>query len=96
MKITSSAFQNNKTIPSKYTCQGENLSPPLEFSNIPKNAKALVLIMDDPDAPSGTFTHWLVWNIPSKVTEIEEDERIRIKNTSKNLSSIKKNIYKST
>ena len=76
MKITSSAFQNNKLIPSEYTCQGENLSPPLEFSNIPKNAKTLVLIMDDPDAPSGTFTHWLVWNIPAKVTEIEEGERI--------------------
>ena len=68
MKITSSAFQNNKLIPNKYTCLGENLSPPLEFSNIPKNAKTLVLIMDDPDAPSGTFTHWLVWNIPAKVT----------------------------
>ena len=76
MKITSPAFQNNATIPDKYTCKGENISPPLEFAYIPKNAKFLALIMDDPDAPSGTFTHWLVWNIPSKVTEIEEGERI--------------------
>ena len=76
MRITSSAFSNNAMIPSKYTCQGQDISPPLEFSNIQKNAKMLALIMDDPDAPSGTFTHWLVWNIPSKITEIHEGERI--------------------
>ena len=76
MKITSPAFQNNAMIPSKYTCQGQDISPPLEFINIPKNAKTLALIMDDPDAPSGTFTHWLVWNIPSTITEIQEGERI--------------------
>ena len=76
MKITSPAFNNNAIIPDKYTCKGENISPLLEFSYIPKNAKFLALIMDDPDAPSGTFTHWLIWNIPSKITEIEEGERI--------------------
>jgi len=76
MRITSSAFKNNELIPDKYTCKGQDISPPLEFLYIPKNAKALALIMDDPDAPSGTFTHWLVWNIPSSTTEIEEGERI--------------------
>ena len=76
MRITSSAFSNNAMIPSKYTCQGHDISPPLRFSNIPKNAKVLALIMDDPDAPSGTFTHWLIWNIPSTATEMQEGERI--------------------
>ena len=76
MKITSSTFSNNAMIPGKYTCQGQDISPPLRFSNIPKNSKMLALVMDDPDAPSRTFTHWLVWNIPAKVTEIQEGERI--------------------
>ena len=62
MEITSSAFKNNETIPSKYTCDGENISPPLSFSNIPENTKSLVLICDDPDAPNGTWIHWTVWN----------------------------------
>src|SRR4051812_34317861 len=61
MKITSTAFENNQNIPVKYTCDGENISPPLAFSEIPKSAKSLTLIVDDPDAPSGTFNHWIVY-----------------------------------
>ena len=76
MKIISPAFQNNAIIPEKYTCQGQDISPPLKFFNVSKDTKTLALIVDDPDAPSGTFTHWLVWNIPSRVTEVEEGERI--------------------
>ena len=73
MKITSSAFQNNSKIPIKYTCDGENINPPLSFSDVPGNAKSLVLIMDDPDAPSKTWTHWTVFNISSVSTEIKEN-----------------------
>lgn len=63
MKIASIAFENNAKIPSKYTCDGENVNPPLNFSDAPKSAKSLALIMDDPDAPMGTFTHWILYNI---------------------------------
>ena len=76
MRITSRAFSNNELIQNKYTCQGQDISPQLRFSNIPKNAKTLALVMDDPDAPSGTFTHWLVWDIPVTVNEIQEGERV--------------------
>ncbi|OGH06154.1 MAG: phosphatidylethanolamine-binding protein [Candidatus Levybacteria bacterium RBG_16_35_11] len=73
MEIKSPIFENNKEIPSKYTCDGEGINPPLTFSNIPKEAKSLVLIMDDPDAPMGTFTHWVIFNIDPKITEIKEN-----------------------
>jgi len=64
LKITSSAFKHNNSIPKKYTCDGSNINPSLTIENIPKDAKSLVLLMDDPDAPMGTFVHWVVWNIP--------------------------------
>lgn len=76
MQITSSAFTNNGSIPSKYTCDGEDISPPLSFVNIPKNAKSIALIMDDPDAPVGTFVHWVVWNISPDKTTISEGEKL--------------------
>ncbi len=63
MKITSD-FKNNEMIPKKYTCQGEDINPTLKFEDIPKNAKSLALIMDDPDAPNKTFVHWVLYNIP--------------------------------
>lgn len=72
MRISSPAFAAGQSIPSKYTCDGEDLIPPLEFSDVPPNAKTLALIMDDPDAPMGTWDHWLVWNIPAKTTRIAE------------------------
>ncbi len=72
MKIVSPAFEHNQIIPEKYTCDGENKNPPLIFSEIPTDAKSLVLIVEDPDAPGRTFTHWLLYNIDPSITEIAE------------------------
>jgi len=72
MKITSKGFQNNGNIPSKYTCQGENINPELVIENIPEETKTLALIVDDPDAPTRTWVHWVVWNI-RPTGKIEED-----------------------
>jgi Raf kinase inhibitor-like YbhB/YbcL family protein len=72
LKITSSAFQEGGEIPAKFSRNGGNVNPPLEISGTPAAAKSLVLIVDDPDAPVGLFTHWLVWNIDSKTTKIAE------------------------
>ncbi len=73
MKITSSAFENREQIPGKYTCNGENINPPLKFSEVPGEAKSLVLIIDDPDAPGGTWIHWIVYNISPNLREVGEN-----------------------
>jgi len=72
ISLTSPAFSHNETIPTKYTCQGEDINPPLEIKNIPPGVKSLVLIVDDPDAPMGTWDHWIVWNISPQILKIEE------------------------
>lgn len=71
MKITSPEFGNNGSIPSKFTCDGEDVSPELIIEDAPQDAKALALIVDDPDAPMGTWVHWVVYDIPN-VSSIEE------------------------
>jgi len=73
MKLSSSAFLNNSKLPAKYSCDGQRINPPLEIKDVPGNAQSLVLIVDDPDAPMGTFVHWLVWNIDPKTAEIPEN-----------------------
>lgn len=72
-KIKSSVFENNKLIPKKYTCDGDEINPPLSIEGTPKGTKTLVLIMDDPDAPGGTFDHWIVWNIPASTVTVNEN-----------------------
>ena len=72
MKITSSAFQEGANVPSKFTCDGADTSPPLQIADVPAGAKSLVLLVDDPDAPSGLFTHWIVWNISPQTSSVGE------------------------
>ena len=79
MKLTSPAFDHEGKIPSKYTCDGENINPALTISDLPSEAKSLVLIMDDPDVPKhlredGMWDHWVVFNIPISVRDIKEGE----------------------
>lgn len=73
MKLTSPAFENNQQIPAKYTCDESNVNPPLMISDVPENAKSLVLTIEDPDAPSKTWVHWVLYNINTKITEIPEN-----------------------
>ncbi|PIR69323.1 MAG: YbhB/YbcL family Raf kinase inhibitor-like protein [Candidatus Niyogibacteria bacterium CG10_big_fil_rev_8_21_14_0_10_46_36] len=77
MQLTSPVFEHNGKIPSLYTCDSENISPPLAILDVPEEAKSLVLIMDDPDAikPAGkVWDHWIIWNIPPGTEEIKEGE----------------------
>ncbi len=73
MNISSPAFKHNETIPSKFTCDGADMNPTLVIEGVPAEAKSLALIMDDPDAPRGTWVHWVVWNINPKIKEIKEN-----------------------
>ncbi len=71
--IESLAFKNGEFIPSKYTCDGEDISPALKWSNIPDGTKSLALICDDPDAPIGDWVHWVLYNIPPETKELNEN-----------------------
>lgn len=72
MLLASSVFEHNSFIPHRYTCDGEDINPPLIVSDVPANAKSLALLVDDPDAPAGDWVHWLVWNIDPSLKEIPE------------------------
>lgn len=76
MRITSRSYENGAPIPKKYTCEGENVSPSIEIFDVPMGCKSFALIMEDPDAPSGVFDHWIVWNIHPTTTEIAEGEKL--------------------
>ena len=71
-RITSPAYAEGKEYPEKYTCDGEEINPPLELAGIPNGTKTLALVFDDPDAPGGTYDHWIMWNIPT-LSRIDED-----------------------
>ncbi len=75
MIITSTAFEHSASIPSQFTCDGLNHNPPLSFYNIPSKAKSLVLLMDDPDAPRGTWRHWSVYNMTPDIQGIQEHSK---------------------
>ena len=71
--ITSSAFADGELIPSEYTCDGRNVSPPISLDGVPQSAESIAIICDDPDAPSKTWVHWVVFNLPVDTKELEED-----------------------
>ncbi|MDH5743478.1 MAG: YbhB/YbcL family Raf kinase inhibitor-like protein, partial [Candidatus Aminicenantes bacterium] len=73
IKIKSLAFEDGGMIPSKFTCDGPDVSPALEWESVPENAKTLAIICDDPDAPMGTWVHWVIFNIPAGLGGLEED-----------------------
>ncbi|MEA1925668.1 MAG: YbhB/YbcL family Raf kinase inhibitor-like protein [Patescibacteria group bacterium] len=72
MKIFSPSFENNESMPIRYTCDSRNINPSLVIKDVPENTQSLVLIVDDPDAPSKAWTHWTVWNIDPRIGRIEE------------------------
>ena len=72
LTVKSPSFQHISPIPKKYSCDGEGINPPITIEGIPKEAKTLALVIDDPDAPGGTFDHWVVWNISPFTTKISE------------------------
>jgi Raf kinase inhibitor-like YbhB/YbcL family protein len=74
MEIRSPVFANHQSMPARYTCMDENISPPLEFFDLPEKTKSLALIVEDPDAPTANFTHWLVLYIPPSVNSFEENQ----------------------
>lgn len=71
--ITSEAFANGEELPNEYSCNGSDISPPLTISNAPEGTKSFVLIMEDPDAPNGTWLHWIAYNLPASTTTISEN-----------------------
>lgn len=72
IQLSSTSFTQNGVIPKKYTCDGADISPHLSWSGLPDNTKSLVLFMEDPDAPMGTFIHWVLINIPASIKELPE------------------------
>jgi len=81
LSLTSTAFEDGAAIPRLYSCEGEDLSPPLAWSEAPEEAKSLALIVDDPDAPSGTFVHWLAWGIDPSSGGLLEGESASFEGT---------------
>ena len=73
MKISSPAFQEDETIPKKFTSDDANINPPLHIEDVPSNAKSLALVVADPDAPSGTFHHWVLFNMNPRTSDIKEN-----------------------
>lgn len=73
LTVTCHHFEADGTIPSKYTCDGKDLNPPLQIGQVPKETRSLAIIVDDPDAPAGTWVHWVMWNIPP-ASEIREND----------------------
>lgn len=77
LKVTSPAFEDGGMIPPKYTCDGEDVSPELEWPSVPEATQSLVLIVDDPDAPRGTFVHWLLYNLSADTRKLPENAKAK-------------------
>ena len=73
MHLSSAAFADGQAIPDKYTCHGQDISPPLQWSGAPAQTKSVALTCEDPDAPSGTFTHWVLFRVPAAATSLSEN-----------------------
>lgn len=84
LSLTSDAFANGQSIPAKYTCKGKNISPALAWTEPPTRTQSLALIMDDPDAPGGTWVHWVLFNIPVGMRTLPEDLHTRSISVGKN------------
>jgi Raf kinase inhibitor-like YbhB/YbcL family protein len=91
LTITSDAFSSGQSIPAKYSCIGRNISPPLAWSEPPAGTQSFALIMDDPDAPVGTWVHWVLYNIPLAKRGLQEDLPITGKNMDPNAIYVGKN-----
>lgn len=92
MQITSPSFNNKDMIPKKFTCDGQDMNPALMIDNIPKNAKSLALIMDDPDAPLHTWVHWVVYNLPV-INKMEENISARLLSGNQGVNDFNKTNY---
>jgi Raf kinase inhibitor-like YbhB/YbcL family protein len=93
LKITSPAFAEGQAIPKRFTCDGANVSPPLAWSGVPAGAKALALIVDDPDAPGGLFTHWIVVNLPPETRSLPEGAKALPAGSSQGINDFGKEGY---
>jgi Raf kinase inhibitor-like YbhB/YbcL family protein len=95
-KLTSDAFANGQSIPAKYSCSGKNISPGLAWDEPPAGTRSFALIVDDPDAPMGTWVHWVLFNIPANTRELQEDLPISGKNVDPNAMYVGKNSSSNT
>lgn len=96
VEVTSSAFEDGAEIPVKYTCDGENISVPLAWSNLPEGTESVALVMHDPDAPDGTVYHWGVWAIPADANELAEDQPTEAEFSLSGADDSKVTVYQST
>jgi Raf kinase inhibitor-like YbhB/YbcL family protein len=93
VELTSEAFANGQSIPAKYSCKGKNISPALAWSEPPAGTQSFALIMDDPDAPMGTWVHWVLFNIPASTRALQEDLSISGKSADQGTASVGKNSW---
>jgi len=91
LELTSDAFGNGQSIPAKYSCTGKNISPALAWNDPPAGTQSFALIVDDPDAPMGTWVHWVLFNIPTDMRNLQEDLPITGKNVDQNAIYVGKN-----
>lgn len=93
LELTSEAFTNGQSIPAKYACTGKNISPPLAWNEPPAGTQSFALILDDPDAPMGTWVHWVLFNIPAQRRALPEDLPVTGKNIDPNAIYVGKNSW---